>query len=125
MKQLIMTLATLMLSVVATANSSQTLVCSSANNSIEIKMIAIRNDKSGLVIMAMYEGVELKSVKSSSFAFTTLVGATEGDMDSYQTYQMTLLPSETSEQTAVLIEQNHIDRIGFENKITTLQCTVK
>ncbi len=125
MKQLIITLSALMLSAIASAHSSQTLICSSADNKIEIKMLAIHNDKGELVISAMHEGIDLKNIKTSSYAFTTLVGGTEGDMDNYQTYQMTLLPSDSSEQTAVLIEQNHIDRIGYENRVTTLKCNVK
>jgi hypothetical protein len=122
MKNLMLILGLLFVSSYGFARAHNTMTCKSSDGSISIP-VHIGYTKSGdFNGSAEINGVQLKPTESR--AFGVLEGSTTGDMDNYQTYQLTIMRTEVTEtQTpAVLIEQNHVDRVGYENTIAELSC---
>lgn len=70
--------------------------------------------------IASFKGADLKSFKEAGPKY--LKGNTIGDADNYQQYQLILLENEYQTKQAVLITEDHVDRVGFENKVHTLSC---
>lgn len=101
------------------ANSSITKVCRSDDGATSVT-VTYKYGKTGLFSgKAIINGVELKETNSK--AFPTLAGWTTGDMDNYQTYQLTLIDTDNG-QDAILISQDHVDRVGLFNTVTNLTC---
>jgi hypothetical protein len=126
--ELMKLLSGLSLFLVLTANCmasdySQTLICSSPNQSPELEVKLNYSSTGVFSATTEFEGIKLKAVKT--IAFKVLEGWT-GDIDSNTSLQLTLIPTERSDLfSAVFVQQEKIDRVGLETKVTQLDCHQK
>lgn len=124
MKKLILG-SVLVLTSIAKANTANlNLVCSSADKKTEVS-VNLKFPSSGEISgEATIGDLKLNLVPSQ---FAPVFEASEGDIDNNQSYLLTLLRQPGSDdvlsyQSAVLIMEEHIDRVGYENSVIQLSC---
>lgn len=97
--------------------------CESQDKTIQLSIETVYPNKGDATSTTSYLGVPLKSVKGAGPKY--LKGNTTGDMDNFQNYQLILLESAAESSEAILITENHVDRVGYENTVEKLTCTYK
>ena len=111
-------------STTAFADVKETVVCTSNDGQISITATLSHDIHGYFSGSADYNGFHL--TEKNNQGLDTLEAWTTNDMDNFQTEHLTFMENDNGrDRQAVLIEENHVDRIGFQNSVTLLTCQVK